>query len=172
MYSQDQDRRFEEAVVFATKALKACHTSKPVLLHSLRVAFLLYAKNYEIEVCIAALLHDLLEDTATEKSEIEKCFGEEISSLVSSLTMDDTIKDYKEQYIENFMRCQYNKSALIIRCADILDNSKFVLLTSTDKQKEIREKHLYFYKIAYEILKEEVIWQAFEEYITQMREKR
>ncbi len=172
MYSLEQDKQFERAIAFAVQAMESCHNPKPVLLHSLRIAFALLKQNYEMDVCIAALFHDLLEDTATEKSELKKHYGEKISDLVSLLTMDNSIDDYKEQYMENFKRCMSSKLGLVIRCADILDNSKFLPLANAETQNKVIEKHLCFHKMAYEGMKEEPIWRDFEKYIEEIKEKR
>ncbi len=161
IYVKADDALLQKAIIFASSAMKNCHNAKPVLTHSLRVAFSLYHFHYDILLVITAVLHDLLEDTEVIKEDIAAEFGEEVATLVSSLTMDKNIKDYQEQYIENFARLQTTPKALIIRCADIIDNISYIQLASHDIQKKVKEKCLYFYQQNKEQLQGEFIWQEF-----------
>ena len=60
----------------------------PFIIHPMRVALMLvhFDRNITSKVFIAALLHDILEDTNVTKSMIEKEFGEYVARLVHSVT--------------------------------------------------------------------------------------
>ncbi len=165
MYTKEEDKLFQKAIIFASSSMDFCHNKKPVLVHSLRMAFYLYGLQYDITIVIAALLHDLLEDTSVSTEDISNAFGIEVTDLVMSLTMDPKIKDYKKQYIDNFSKINNNKKALIIRCADIMDNAPYIGLASPEIQRKVKEKHLYFYNENKDKLCKEPIWNDFVEII-------
>jgi len=53
---------------------------KPVVIHSLRVAFYLDSLGYSKEVIIAALLHDILEDSEVTLEELKKSLVKKLQS--------------------------------------------------------------------------------------------
>lgn len=82
--------RFARAVAFAA----ARHagqlrkgTSVPYITHPVAVAELLaYFYPDEPDLAVAGLLHDTLEDTPTDRAEIERLFGPEVRRLVLRVT--------------------------------------------------------------------------------------
>ncbi len=78
-----------DAVIFATER-HAGQVRKwggePYILHCMRVAYAVEKAALPTIAVIAALLHDVLEDTATTRQEILNTFGEEITALVVALT--------------------------------------------------------------------------------------
>lgn len=84
------------AVDFAT----ACHAGQrrpaddaAFLMHPLEVAALLERSGYPDRVVAAAVLHDVLENTDTERPDLERRFGREVAELVDSVSDDPTIGD-------------------------------------------------------------------------------
>jgi (p)ppGpp synthase/HD superfamily hydrolase len=80
------------------------------------------AKNYEILV-VAALFHDLLEDTNTTEQEIASEFDPEIAYLVKELTSDE--EEIKATGKTEYMKKKFealSDDALILKLADRLDN--------------------------------------------------
>jgi hypothetical protein len=63
------------------------------VLHPLEVASMLERSHYPDHVVAAAVLHDVLEDTDAERSELEASFGREVSALVVAVTDDPSIED-------------------------------------------------------------------------------
>ncbi len=118
------DNDFETAVRFLSKHMpKAEDLEKPTLLHSLRVGVYLFQKGYSKEICIAGLLHDLIEDSKISKEDISNEFGEEIANLVKANTKNENIKNKYEDLIT---RCiELGENALIIKAADIIDNFNY-----------------------------------------------
>ena len=58
----------------------------PYVTHVVGVARLVAEDGWEASVVAAALLHDVVEDSATSVAEIEAAFGEEVAALVAALT--------------------------------------------------------------------------------------
>lgn len=124
---------------------KTGHNTKPILFHSFKVAYKLYQYGYGEDVVIAAILHDLLEDTSVTKEDIKNNFGESIANIVSAVSFDSNIKDKLEQARIMFQNCiDYGIEAVILKCADLTDNIDYV---SFVKDKEKRDILLAKYKL-------------------------
>jgi (p)ppGpp synthase/HD superfamily hydrolase len=65
--------------------------------HPAAVARLLHEAGYSEHVVAAALLHDVVEDTATGMDELSDRFGTDIASLGGQLTEDPGIRGYDER---------------------------------------------------------------------------
>lgn len=71
--------------------------SAPFLLHPLEVSSLLERSHYPDHVLAAAVLHDVLEDTDAERSELEARFGRDVAELVALVSDDPSIPDEEER---------------------------------------------------------------------------
>jgi len=141
------------------KVCKDCHNKKPLLSHSVRVAFRLDSLGYDKNIIIGALLHDLLEDTNTTTEEIAKAFGKKIAHFVKLMTFDSEIKDKTEQYKINFRGMKKNKSVLIIRAADLIENSFYYDKASDRKSYQyLLDKYSYFLLISKTKIHQELIY--------------
>ena len=65
----------------------------PFVVHPLEVASLLERSHYPDYVVAAAVLHDVLEDTDAERSELEARFGPKVAELVDVVSDDLSIPD-------------------------------------------------------------------------------
>jgi len=126
--------QIEKAICFlCSEYAKSGHNPKPVVLHSMRVAFYLMNTGANAETVITAVLHDLVEDSAVKIEDIKREFGENIAGNVASLSEDGDVSNYTERYKENFDRIiQCGTEAVAVKLADLYDNSFY--LSSTDKK--------------------------------------
>jgi (p)ppGpp synthase/HD superfamily hydrolase len=69
----------------------------PFVTHPVEVACLLHEAGYPDEVVAAGVLHDVLEDTAVEREELEERFGPEVAELVAAVSDDPSIEDEDER---------------------------------------------------------------------------
>ena len=69
----------------------------PFISHPEAVASLLSEAGLDEEVVAAALLHDVLEKSAVERTEVEERFGESVGALVAAMTEDDQIHGYERR---------------------------------------------------------------------------
>jgi (p)ppGpp synthase/HD superfamily hydrolase len=69
----------------------------PFVVHPLEVASLLERAGYPDHVVAAAVLHDVLEDTDTDRAGLEADFGREVAQLVAAVSDDPTIEDDEER---------------------------------------------------------------------------
>ena len=110
--------------------------------HPLEVAAILTELKLDDATIVAALLHDVIEDTNVTRSEIDQLFGEEIGALVEGLTklkkLDLVTK--KAEQAENFRKLLVAISSdirvLLIKLADRLHNMR----TLGHKQPESRRR--------------------------------
>lgn len=105
----------EAAILMATQAHSG-QTDKqgaPYILHPLRVMLAVPP-----ELRIAAVLHDVVEDTSVTLGAIRAEFGDEVADTVDALSRRDG-----ETYIKDFIaRVARHPAARIIKRADIADN--------------------------------------------------
>lgn len=147
----------ENTLIFTIKAFMETHNEKPALLHSIRVCRRLFEKGYPLPILQAAMMHDIVEDTQTSLDEIRKTFGNTSAGLVRLMTISNT-GDYETDYRRNMEAMRHNTDALIIRCADLIDNAPYI------RQREnnpVWQKQCYFYKTFESILHQEAIWIDF-----------
>ncbi len=152
--------KIEKAVGFLAKKLEGLGKhEKPVLWHSIKVGVYLYNQNYNDNVVITGLLHDLLEDTNTQEKEIEKEFGRDILTLVRANTYDVNNLDKLKRSIAMYNNCLISgKDALLVKAADIMDNMKFFAYAKEKDKNYLLKKWKYFIKISKPSIGSENIW--------------
>jgi (p)ppGpp synthase/HD superfamily hydrolase len=69
----------------------------PFVTHPVEVACLLHEGGYPDEVVAAGVLHDVIEDTDAELSDLEARFGSRVAELVKAVTDDASIEDDAER---------------------------------------------------------------------------
>ena len=112
----------EGAFRFARAAYRgAGRRGQAKLRHSIEVARLLQEAGFEEEVVAAGLLHDVVEATASELSQVAERFGSKTAALVEAMTEDDRIEAYEERKAEHRARVTAHGSrAAAIYAADKL----------------------------------------------------
>ncbi len=89
-------------------------SGEPYILHPLRVMGTLADETERI----AAVLHDVVEDTSADLQHVEQAFGPEVGALVDALT-----KREGEAYFEYVARViDAGPSAMRVKRADVMDN--------------------------------------------------
>lgn len=148
----DYDRHeIERALFFLSNALQdSGHNTKPVLLHSIQVAEMLWERDFSQDAVIAAVLHDVVEDTAITIEDVEQHFGEQVAQYVNALTISDT-----QDATQSFARtAELGSEALSIRAADLIQNSHYYHLAPIDMQRQLRNKFVYFMNLSQDLLGE------------------
>lgn len=102
-------------------------SGEPYIFHPLATAHILADMRIDPEIVIAALLHDVPEDTEITLDDVRKNFGSEIASMVRGITKLGKLK-YRgvERYIENlrkmFVAMAEDIRVMIIKFADRIHN--------------------------------------------------
>jgi (p)ppGpp synthase/HD superfamily hydrolase len=96
---------------------------RPFIDHPIAVTEHLIQHGHPDEVLAAALLHDVVEKSETEPSQVRERFGDTVADLVEAMTEDETIPDYEERKSEHRLRvADADPAALAIFAADKLTN--------------------------------------------------
>ncbi|MCH7893635.1 MAG: bifunctional (p)ppGpp synthetase/guanosine-3',5'-bis(diphosphate) 3'-pyrophosphohydrolase [Proteobacteria bacterium] len=69
----------------------------PYISHPVAVATILAEQRMDAQTIIAAILHDVIEDTATEKAQLEEQFGEEVADLVDGVSKLNQLQFHSRQ---------------------------------------------------------------------------
>jgi GTP pyrophosphokinase len=87
--------KVQEALLFAQEAHKTQFrkSGEAYVIHPILVAAIVAAISGDESMVIAALLHDVVEDTEIPLEQIKKEYGDDVSHLVEGLTKIDLIRD-------------------------------------------------------------------------------
>ncbi len=106
------------------------HSGEEYICHPLSVACILVEMGMDSDSVVAALLHDVVEDTRIELPEIREKFGETVAMLVDGVTKITKMTFYtrEEQQAENVRKMLLAMSqdvrVMIIKLADRLHNMR------------------------------------------------
>ena len=107
--------------------------------HPTAVAEVLHQNGFDQDVVAAALLHDVVEDTALDVDEIERRFGADIGRLVGEMTEDERIDPYPARKAEHRDRVGKDRRVAAIYAADKLASTR--ALSSPDQVPEEQLQH-------------------------------
>ncbi len=113
----------------------------PAIHHPERVAELVAANGGDPEMVAAALLHDVIEDSAAEAEQIERAFGPGVAGLVATLSDDRSVTDYEAR--KDALREQVREGgerATLIYAADKLANCVDLRQAYGDVGEEVAER--------------------------------
>ncbi|MDD3721095.1 MAG: RelA/SpoT family protein [Lutibacter sp.] len=127
-------------------------TGEPYIFHPIAVAKIVaYEIGLHATSIIAALLHDVVEDTAYNIQDIERMFGESVAKIVFGLTKISHLKKDQDVSVqaENFRKMLLTLNddvrVILIKIADRLHNMKTMDAMPADKQLKIASETLYIY---------------------------
>src|SRR3954469_24792146 len=124
--------RLEDACGFckAAQAAQARRSGEPYISHPLAVAEILADWHLDGQTLIAALLHDVTEDTSVTKDEISDTFGKPVAELVDGVSKLDKIEFQSAEVAqaENFRKMLLAMARdvriILIKLADRLHNMR------------------------------------------------
>ncbi|CAN5248445.1 GTP pyrophosphokinase [soil metagenome] len=138
-------------VAEAAHAGQRRHSGDPYIVHPVGVAELLAELGMDTPTIVAALLHDVVEDTGVSLDEVAAQFGEETAVLVDGVTKLDRIRaaTREERQAESLRKMLIAMASdfrvLVIKLADRLHNMRTLHHLPRDKQKRIAEETLDIY---------------------------
>jgi guanosine-3',5'-bis(diphosphate) 3'-pyrophosphohydrolase len=110
----------------------------PYVIHPIRVALILRSVGFsefeQEDLMIAALFHDLIEDTETTFEEISKKFGKQVALIVDELSRP--VNTNKDDWIDMFET--KSMEAKIIKMADRIDNLKDMPSSKWTRETQIK----------------------------------
>jgi GTP pyrophosphokinase len=153
-YSSEEQKFIADAFDFANKAHEGQmrKSGEPYITHAVAVAKILTEIGMDAKTIAAALLHDVPEDTERTLADVEKRFGEEVSSLVDGITKLGKIKlrgSKEEYFLENlrkmFLAMAQDIRVVIIKLADRLHNMRTLDALTPEKQERIARETMEIY---------------------------
>lgn len=130
--SHDQVAEVEKAYLFAKNAHKDQfrYTGEAYITHPVAVAHILAQMRMDPQTIMAAILHDVVEDTPVKGSDIEEKFGKEVADLVDGVTKLTQIhfENYAQAQAENFrkmvMAMASDIRVILVKLCDRLHNMR------------------------------------------------
>lgn len=126
-------------------------SGEPYIIHPLAVAELLAEFKMDETSLIAAILHDVVEDTHVSVEEVSKEFGDPVGALVEGLTKLAKVqfRSSQEKMAENFRKMIVAMSrdirVIIVKLADRTHNMRTLRALNLEKRQRIAEETLEIY---------------------------
>ncbi len=126
-------------------------SGEPYITHPLAVAKILAEWHLDPQALMAALLHDVVEDTHTTKGEIAREFGKAVAELVDGVSKIDRIEFATLQHAqaENFRKMLLAMArdvrVILIKLADRLHNMRTLDAVHAEKQERVARETLDIY---------------------------
>ncbi len=126
-------------------------SGEPYIEHPLAVATVLAGMHLDPETLIAAVLHDVLEDTAVDKPRLKREFGEEVAGLVDGVSKLTQMEfgSYAEAQAENFRKMllamTHDIRVILVKLADRLHNMRTVGVLDPERRRRIARETLDIY---------------------------
>ncbi|MBI3371648.1 MAG: bifunctional (p)ppGpp synthetase/guanosine-3',5'-bis(diphosphate) 3'-pyrophosphohydrolase [Betaproteobacteria bacterium] len=123
----------------------------PYISHPLAVAEILAAWRLDGQALVAALLHDVMEDTSVTKDEISATFGKPVAELVDGLSKLDRIEfqSAEDAQAENFRKMLLAMArdvrVILIKLADRLHNMRTLGAVPLQKRRRIARETMEIY---------------------------
>ena len=148
----------QKAFDFANEAHKGVRrrSGEPYILHPIAVAKIVVSNiGLGYKSIVAALLHDVVEDTSYTVDDLKILFGEKVASLVDGLTKIKTVLDnedkaeQKSMQAENFKRILLTLNddvrVVLIKLADRLHNCRTIEFMPEHKRDKILSETMFVF---------------------------
>ncbi|HEU4718841.1 MAG TPA: HD domain-containing protein [Bacteroidia bacterium] len=123
-------KSFIEAILFSARSHSGQHRKDghtPYINHPLEVMQLVSSATGDGDILIAAVLHDVVEDTPVTGNEIAERFGPRIARIVIELTDDKFLPKEERKRQQLLTSGQLSKEARLIRICDKICNVHDIL---------------------------------------------
>ena len=158
---------------------RACHegqkraSGEPYFSHPLAVSEILLKMHLDSDTIIGGLLHDVVEDSAADLTQLESLFGADVAFLVGGVTKLQRVQADSSQarYAENFrnlvIAVAEDVRVLLIKLADRLHNMRTLLhVPDREKRERIARETLKIYaplaeRLSLQDIMEELVDRAF-----------
>jgi GTP pyrophosphokinase len=123
----------------------------PYISHPLAVAEILAGWRLDGQALVAALLHDVMEDTSVTKTEISEVFGKPVAELVDGVSKLDRIEfqSAEDAQAENFRKMLLAMArdvrVILIKLADRLHNMRTLGAVAPAKRRRVARETMEIY---------------------------
>ena len=151
--SEKEVAALRKAYVFAGQAHKGQvrRSGEPYLSHPLEVTDFLADMRLDKTTLVAALLHDVLEDTDTTVAAIRESFGREVAGLVEGVTKISRVQEVspevrRAETLRKIILAMTDDIRIIfIKLADRIHNLKTLRFLDEERQRQIARETLDIY---------------------------
>jgi len=168
-YMKEQDlQKIRDAYEFAEEAHRGQvrKSGEPYILHPVAVAEICMGMQMDVVTVMAALLHDVVEDTKVTLDDLRERFGETLAGLVDGLTKLERIQfqskeeQQNENYRKMFVAMANDIRVILIKLADRLHNMRTLKFQSEESQRRIAQETLdIFCPIAHRLGISSIKWE-------------
>ncbi len=152
-YTEEERQRILQAAEWAEELHRGQRraSGEPYVIHPLKVAEILVDLEMDAETIVAALLHDILEDTTISAGEIRDRFGKNVEALVDGVTKISIIKAKSKsvQAAETIRKMLFAMTkdirVILIKLADKLHNMSTLEFLPAEKVRAIATECLDIY---------------------------
>ncbi|WP_430460890.1 bifunctional GTP diphosphokinase/guanosine-3',5'-bis pyrophosphate 3'-pyrophosphohydrolase [Thalassolituus sp. LLYu03] len=126
-------------------------SGEPYIIHPLAVANILADMHLDHQSLMAAMLHDVIEDTGVPKNALARQFGDVVTELVDGVSKLTNIhfESKEEQQAENFQKMAMAMArdirVILVKLADRLHNLRTLGVMRPDKRRRIAKETLDIY---------------------------
>jgi len=126
-------------------------SGEPYITHPVSVADILADLKLDADTLVAAILHDVIEDTPTAKAEIVSIFGQVVADLVDGVSKLDQIqfKNRQEAQAESFRKMLFamvrDIRVIMVKLADRMHNMRTLGVMPPMKRRRIARETLEIY---------------------------
>lgn len=153
IFNEQQVQLVEQAYALAHRAHanQTRSSGEPYITHPIAVAHIVLDMQLDYQSVMAALLHDVLEDTNTAREELVDEFGDEVASIVDGLSKLNYLefKSKEEAQAESFRKMLLamvsDIRVILIKLADRLHNMRTIGVLSKARQQRIGRETLDVY---------------------------
>ncbi len=152
--SEAEHQALVSACFYAAEAHKADkrESGEPYICHPIKVAEILASEvQVDLPVLLAAVLHDVIEDTDIGKAEIAKVFSDEVANLVDGVTKLKKSKDVsrEKRQADTFAKLanamEADPRVVMIKFADRLHNMQTLMALPAESRHRIAQETLDIY---------------------------
>ena len=155
--ADEYDEAARRQIVAAARWANARHSGQfrasgdPFIIHPLEVASILLETRLDTATLVAALLHDVVEDTGSTPEEIVDTFGEEVAGLVQGVTKISIIKGQSHwaRAAESIRKMLFamvrDVRVILIKLADKLHNMRTLEFVSAENRTRIARECMDIY---------------------------
>jgi len=123
----------------------------PYVTHPLAVAGILSEMHMDPQSLVAAMLHDVIEDTGISKAAVKSQFGDAIAEMVDGVSKLNkiTFSSHAEMQAENFQKMALAMAkdirVILVKLADRLHNMRTLDVLSPEKRRRVARETLDIY---------------------------
>jgi guanosine-3',5'-bis(diphosphate) 3'-pyrophosphohydrolase len=149
----EQVERIREAAEFGASAHKGQTrlSGEPYIAHPVAAAAILADLHLDTDTIIAAILHDVIEDTPTPKDQLAQRFGADVAEIVDGVTKLDQIKfkSREEAQAESFRKMLLamvrDLRVVLVKLADRTHNMRTIDAMEVTRRRAIARETLEIY---------------------------